>query len=126
MERRRNGFGPHPRDYSYKIPKKVKWAALSAALTSRYSDGSITVIDEISVPEPKTGILVKFLGGLGLKESILIIVPKKMEMLELAVRNIPKVHVARVGELNVYTILRYKKLLITKDAVNRMKEVYLG
>ena len=119
-------FGPHPRDYSYKIPKKVKWAALSAALTSRYSDGSIIVIDEISVPEPKTGILVKFLGGLGLKESILIIVPKKMEMLELAVRNIPKVHVARVGELNVYTILRYKKLLITKDAVNRMKEVYLG
>ena len=49
-----------------------------------------------------------------------------MEMLELAVRNIPKVHVARVGELNVYTILKYQKLLITKDAVNRMKEVYLG
>lgn len=49
-----------------------------------------------------------------------------MEILELSARNIPKVHVARVGELNVYTILRYKKLLITKDAVNRMKEVYLG
>lgn len=69
---------------------------------------------------------MKFLGGLGLKDSILIIVPDKMEILELSARNIPKVHVARVGELNVYTILRYKKLLITKDAVNRMKEVYLG
>jgi large subunit ribosomal protein L4 len=119
-------FGPHPRDYSYKIPKKVKWAALSGALTSRYTDGSVTVIDEISVPQPKTGTLVKFLGGFGLKDSILIIVPDKMEKLELSARNIPKVHVARVGELNVYTILRYKKLLITKDAVNRMKEVYLG
>ena len=119
-------FGPHPRDYSYKVPKKVKWAALSAALTSRYTEGAITVIGEISVPEPKTRTVVNYLGGLGLKKSILIIVPKKMEMLELAVRNIPDVNVARVGELNVYTILKYEKLLITKDAVDRMKEVYLG
>lgn len=119
-------FGPHPRDYSYRIPKKVKWAALSTALTSRLSEGAVKVIDDISVSEPKTKHVMHFLGSLGLKKSILIIVPDKREVLELAVRNIPDVSVTRVGELNVYSILRYKKLLITRDAIHRMKEVYLG
>jgi large subunit ribosomal protein L4 len=119
-------FGPQPRSYSYKLPKKVKWAALSASLTSRYSEGAVTIIDEIPVPEPKTKMVLGLLRGLGLADNVLIIVPNRRETLELAVRNIPNVDVARVGELNVYRILKYKKLLIEKGAVGRMKEVYLG
>jgi len=120
-------FGPKPRDYSYKLPKKVKWAALSSAFTAKLQDGEITIVEDLSLPEPKTKLLVGLLKALGLVEnSILIIIPEKDEVLELAARNIPRVNVARVGELNVYSILAHEKLLIVKGAIERMKEVYIG
>lgn len=119
-------FGPQPRDYSYRLPKKVKWAALSTAISSRYANGDVLVIDEVPLAEPKTRAIASFLKGLDVGPSVLIIVPAKREHLELAVRNIPNADVARVGELNVYKILKYGKIIIEKDAVSRMKEVYLG
>ncbi len=119
-------FGPHPRDYSYKLPKKAKWSALSSALTAKFIDGEVIVIDEIGVPEGKTKKMRAMLDGLGLKNNVLIIVPEKNEPLERASRNIPKVNVARVNELNVYSILSHEKLLISKEAVEKMKEAYLA
>ncbi len=119
-------FGPQPRDYSYKLPKKVKWLALSSALTAKLVDGEVIVIDDISIAEPKTRVVRGMLDTLGLKGKVLMIVPEKNEALELASRNIPKVNVARVNELNVYAILSHDKLLISKDAIEKMKEAYLG
>jgi large subunit ribosomal protein L4 len=119
-------FGPQPRDYSYKLPKKVKWAAFNSALSSRFSDGAVIVIDDLSISEPKTKLLTELLKGFGLKENVLIILPEKNRDVELAARNLPRVNIARVSELNVYTILAHEKLLIVKEAVGRMKEVYLG
>ena len=119
-------FGPLPRDYSYKLPKKAKWAALSSALSAKFADGEIMVMDEINVTEPKTKTMVELLSGIGLRNNVLIIVPDKNINLELAVRNIPRVNVARVKELNVYSVLSHAKLIVTKDAVERMKEAYLG
>jgi len=119
-------FGPLPRDYSYNLPKKAKWAALSSALSAKFADGEIMVMDEINVTEPKTKAMVELLSGIGLKNNVLIIVPDKNINLELAVRNIPRVNVARVKELNVYSVLSHGKLIVTKDAVERMKEAYLG
>jgi large subunit ribosomal protein L4 len=118
-------FGPQPRDYSYKLPKKKKWLALSSALASKLADGEVVVIDELSVDEPKTKAVESLLKTLGLK-NVLIVIPEKNETLELAARNIPRVDVARVNELNVYSILVHEKLLISKDAIERMKEAYLG
>jgi large subunit ribosomal protein L4 len=119
-------FGPKPRDYSYRLPKKVKWGALSSALSAKVADGEVVVVDELTLPGPKTKELAGILKGLGLGNSVLIITPKKDEALELSARNIPNVDVARTGELNVYSILSHDKLLILKDAVERMKEIYLG
>jgi len=119
-------FGPLPRDYSYKLPKKVKWAALSSALSAKLSDGEVVVVDELTVPEPKTRLLVGVLKVLGLNNSTLIIIPEKDVALELAARNIPMVDVVRVSELNVYTILSHEKVILTKGAVEKMKEVYLS
>jgi large subunit ribosomal protein L4 len=119
-------FGPLPRDYSYRLPKKVKWAALSSALTAKLSDNEVKVIDELSLAEPKTKALVEILKGIGLQDSVLIVIPEKDETLELAARNIPRVDVARVSELNTYSILAHEKLLITRGAIERMREVYLG
>jgi large subunit ribosomal protein L4 len=119
-------FGPQPRDYSYKLPKKVKWLALSSALAAKFADEQITVIDELSVKEPRTKLVVEMLKELGLKRNILMIVPEKNEALEMAARNIPGVNVARVNELNVYSVLSHEKLLIARDAIEKMKEAYLG
>jgi large subunit ribosomal protein L4 len=119
-------FGPLPRDYSYKLPKKAKWAALSSALSAKFTDGEIMVMDEINIAEPKTKAAIELLSGLGLKNNVLFVVPDKNDNLELAVRNIPRVNVARVKELNVYSVLSHAKLVVSKDAVERMKEAYLG
>ena len=118
-------FGPQPRDYSYRLPKKAKWLALSSALAAKFADNEVVIIDDLSLVEPKTKAVKSMLKGLGL-DNVLIIVPEKNGNLELAARNIPRVDIARVSELNVYSILAHKKLLILKDAVERLKEVYLG
>jgi large subunit ribosomal protein L4 len=119
-------FGPQPRDYSYKMPRKAKWSALSSALTAKFADGEVIVIDDISMPEAKTKNVKGLIDGLGLKSKVLIIIPEKNEALELASRNMPRVNIARVSELNVYSILSHEKLLILRDAVEKMKEAYLG
>lgn len=118
-------FGPQPRDYSYRLPKKAKWLALSSALAAKFADNEVVIIDDLSLAEPKTKAVKSMLKGLGL-DNVLIIVPEKNGNLELAARNIPKVNIARVSELNVYSILVHKRILILKDAVERLKEVYLG
>ena len=119
-------FGPHPRDYSYKLPKKVKWAALSSALSVKLNDEEVVIVDEIAIREPKTKEVRGFLQGLNLDRDVLIIIPAKNEHLERAARNLPGVSVSRVSELNVYSVLAHEKLLITREAVEKMKAVYLG
>ncbi|MCK5138587.1 MAG: 50S ribosomal protein L4 [Thermodesulfovibrionia bacterium] len=117
-------FGPVKRDYSYKLPKKVKWTALGAALSSKFSDGEILVVKDFSLEKPKTRELVTLLKGLGLK-NVLIILPAEDETIKRAARNVPNVKIGVVGKLNVYEILFHEKLLFTQKAVEKMKEVYL-
>lgn len=119
-------FGPQPRDYSYRIPKKAKWLALSSALAAKLADGEVSVIDELSIAEPKTRALREMLASLGMERNVLLIIPEKNEALELASRNLQRVSVARVSELNVHSVLSHEKLLIAKDAVEKMKEAYSG
>ncbi len=117
-------FGPLRRDYSYKLPKKVKWAALGAAFSAKLSDGEIVVVEDLPIVEPKTKDLVSLLRGLGLN-NVLIILPEDNKAIKLAARNIPNVDITIVGRLNVYEILVHEKLLMTRETVERMKEVYL-
>lgn len=117
-------FGPLPRDYSYKLPKKVKWAALGAAFSAKFADGAIVVIEDLLLSEPKTKDLVALIKGLGLS-NVLIILSEDNKTIRLSARNIPNVDVATVGRLNVYEVLVHEKLLMTRGAVERMKEVYL-
>lgn len=117
-------FGPHPHDYSYKLPRKAKWAALSSSLTAKFADGEVKVIDKINIDKPKTKTVKDLLKGLGIEKSVLIIIPEKHDALELSARNLTKVNVSRVNELNVFMILSHEELLISKDAVEKMKETY--
>ncbi|MBI4654955.1 MAG: 50S ribosomal protein L4 [Nitrospirae bacterium] len=119
-------FGPQPRDYSYRLPKKVKWAGFSSALSAKLADGKVIVVEDLSITEPKTKKLISILTGFGLKDNkVLIIIPDKDNMLELSARNISGVDVRTVNNLNVYDILYHERLFITKKAVELMREVYV-
>ncbi len=114
-------FGPQPRDYSYTLPKKAKKLALKAALSGKFSDGEITVIDEFDIDKPRTKDMVSILNNLGLKgKSILIVLHEKNETVMLSARNIPCVTVKRASDLNPYEVSVHSMLLMTKQAVEKL------
>ena len=116
-------FGPQPRDYSYSLPKKAKKAALYGALSAKYTDGEITVIDGISFEKPRTKDMVALLKSLGLDgKTTLIVIPEKNENVLFSAKNIPGVTVMRVSDLNTYEVAVHNRLLITKQAVEMLAE----
>jgi len=116
-------FGPLPRNYSYKLPKKVKNLAVKAALSIKMAEGAITVIDGFSLDRPKTKDMIATLKNLGLeRERVLIITPEKDEAVARSARNIPKIKVVRSSDLNSYDVMVSSRLLITKGAVSRFDD----
>ena len=109
-------FGPQPRSYAQKIPRKIRRAALRSALSLRNQEGRITVLDSIELPEIKTRLLVAELEKLGV-EDVLIVTAERDRSLELAGRNLPKVRVLAVAGLNVRDILARENLVLVGDAV---------
>ena len=117
-------FAPKPRDYSYKLPKKIKRLALKSALSSKVRDNEIIVVDSLVLDKPKTKDMVKILSNLNAGKKTLVVIPERDENVILASRNIPGVKTAYVNTVNVYDILNCDSFLITKDAVNKVEEVY--
>jgi len=109
-------FGPSPRDYSYRLPKSARRAALRSALAAKAKDGKLLVLDKIEIDPPKTKVVAQMLAGLQI-DSALIIVADAHPALERAARNLPMVKVLRAAGANVYDILRYPYLVVTQDAV---------
>jgi large subunit ribosomal protein L4 len=116
-------FGPQPRDYSYALPKKARRLALKAALSGKFADGEIIVIDELAFEKPRTKDMVSVLKGLELEgKSTLIVVPEHDETVLRSARNIPGVTVMRVTDLNSYDVAAHARLLITRRAVEKLSE----
>ena len=116
-------FAPKPRDYSFKLNKKVKRLALKSALTTKVNDGKFVVVDEINLPEMKTKEMVKVLNNLNVNKS-LVVLEDANEKAVVAARNIPTVKTASVSTINVYDILKYDSVVVTKVAVEKIEEVY--
>jgi large subunit ribosomal protein L4 len=112
-------FGPQPRDYSYRLPASARRAALCAALALKLKEESLVVLDKIDVEPAKTKVVAALLDGLGLS-SALIITAEENPNLERAASNLPKVKVLRAAGANVYDILNYKHLVLTRDAVEAL------
>ena len=111
-------FGPVPRSYRHKLPKKMRRAALLSALSQWARDGAITVVEELEISEYKTKAVVKILSALGLSgEEVLVVIDAAKPVLEASVRNLPGVGLVRAEGLNVYDVLRHPKLLLTRAAV---------
>src|SRR5437867_10100019 len=111
-------FGPQPRDYAYRLPKTARKAALRAALASRHTAGTLLVVDDLRLPEPKTKRMIECLRGLGLEgASVLIVLARADAAIQRAARNLPHVKVLVAEGLNVYSVLGHTHLVLTRAAL---------
>lgn len=117
-------FGPKPRDYSYKLPKKVKRLAMKSALSSKAENNEVIVVDNLRLEEIKTKEMKNVLSNLNASKKALIVMDEKDENVVMSARNIPNVITATVNTLNVYDILNFDSFIITKDAVKKVEEVF--
>ena len=116
-------FAPKPRDYSQKMNKREKQIALFSVLTSKVQDDKLIVVDSLDMETPKTAAFVKVLGNLK-ADKALVVTSEKNDNLVLSARNIPDVKTVPTNAINVFDILNHEALVITKDAVKAIEEVY--
>ncbi len=109
-------FGPDPRSYAYKVPKKVRKLALKMALSSKLKEENLIVLDALELDRIKTKDFLEILEALSI-ENALIVTDKKDEKLELSARNLPKIKILRTEGLNVYDILKYKCLVLLEASI---------
>lgn len=116
-------FGPTPRSYAYKLPKKVRRLAIKSALSSKVKDEELLVLDQLALDQPKTSEMVRILKNLGADRKALVVGDSLDEVVYLSARNLPGVKVIRTDGLNVLDVLHHDKVIFTRDAVARVEEV---
>jgi len=117
-------FGPTPRSFSYTVPKKVRRLALKSALSSKFADSKMIVVEDMNLSEIKTAAVAKALKDLGAGASSLVVLEGANKNAELSARNIKDVKTAYVNTINVFDILKYDSFIATKAAVEKIEEVY--
>lgn len=118
-------FGPHPRDYGYKLPKKIRRLALRSALSDRAAAERVSVVEDFTMDAPKTAEMAGLLGGMALEgRHTLMVLPAGAEMLYKSLRNLKGVRVLRYTDLNAYSILWADNVVFTKEALSGVEEVF--
>ena len=117
-------FAPKPRDYSYRLNKKVKRLALKSALSAKAAAGDLVVIDEIKMDEVKTKNFKGFLNAVGADKKVLVVTPEVNQNVVLSARNIPGCVTTFANLINVYDIVNANKLVVDKAAVAKIEEVF--
>lgn len=117
-------FAPKPRDYRYTISKKLKRLAMKSALSSKVEEKEIIVLDSLSFGAPKTKEMIKVLENVKAAKKALIVMADKDENIIKSAANIPGVKTTLVTTMNVYEIINHTSFIITKDAINKIEEVY--
>lgn len=116
-------FAPKPRDFSFKLNKKVKRLALKSALTSKVNEEKFVVVEELKLSEIKTKEMQKVLNNLKINKGLVVLEENNRNVV-LSTRNIPNVKTAGVNTINVYDILKYETFVVTKEALSKIEEVY--
>lgn len=119
-------FGPKQRSFKYSLPKKIKRLALKSALSAKVADSELIVLDQLKFDTPKTKEMIKVLQNLKVQTKALIVLVEKDKGVEKSASNIPGVMTTYVNTLNVYDILNHDNLILTKEALERLEEVYAG
>lgn len=117
-------FGPQPRDYTVRMPKKLKRAALKSALTTKYNNNELIVLDQLVMEEPKTAEIVKLLNNLKVEGKAVILTAESAPAVYKSARNIPLVSTGVVANINTYQVLNSGALILTQDAVAKLEEVF--
>lgn len=116
-------FAPKPRSYRVSVPKSMRRVAMKSVLTSKVQENEMIVLEDLSLETPKTKEMMKMINAFEVKKA-LIVTAESNENVYKSARNIPGVTVVPVNNINVYDLLKYEKLIITKDAVSKIEEVY--
>ena len=116
-------FAPVPRDYSFKLNKKEKRAALKSALTSKVQGNSLIVVDELKFDEIKTKNFVNVMNNLKVQKG-LVVIPENDANVVMSARNVAEIDTTLVNTINVYDVMKAKTVVLTKDAVAKIEEVY--
>ncbi len=117
-------FGPRPRDYSYQVPKKIKRLALKSALSAKVNDGLVLVLDALTMAEPKTKEMIRILKNLQATDGALLVTASQSWAVDKSASNIPGVKTLDARRLNVYDLLGHHNLILTKDALTCVEEVF--
>lgn len=118
-------FGPTPeKNHKQKVPRKVKRRALQSALSAKFRDNKLAVIDGIKLDEPKTKKIKEILGNLKIEERTLLVIDEPDENIEKSARNLPEVDVALAHQLNVLDLLTHEYLVLTREALQKVEEVF--
>ena len=117
-------FAPKPRDYSYSVPKKVKRLAIKSVLTSKVQENEIIVLDSLSFDAPKTKEMVKVLENIKAAKKAVIVMAEKDENVIKSAANIPGIKTTIVSAMNTYEVLNATSFIVTKEAVQKIEEVY--
>lgn len=117
-------FAPKPRDYSYKLPKQVKRLALMSALSSKAANNEIIVLDDIQMETAKTKEMVKILANIKAAKKAMFVLPEVNKNVVLSARNLKGIRTELVSTMNVYQILNHSSFVTTKQAIEKIQEVY--
>lgn len=117
-------FAPKPRSYRYTIPKKVRRLAMLSALSSKVAENEMIVLEDLKFDEPKTKEMIKVLENVNAGKKALIVMTEKDENVVRSAANIPGVKTVLVSTMNVYEIINHNNFIATKDAINKIEEVY--
>lgn len=117
-------FAPKPRDYRYTVPKKVRRLAMKSMLTSKVTENEIIVLDSLTMTEAKTKEMIKILANVKAAKKALIVLSEKDDLIIKSAANIPGVTTTLVTTMNVYEILNHTSFIVTKEAINKIEEVY--
>jgi len=119
-------FGPKPHQYKSKVPKKMRRAALKSALSDKVNEGKLIVVDDFAIDEPKTKKMVNLLNQLNISGGTLVVSAQTDQNIILASRNLPKVNTILARQLNVLDILNHDYLMMSKEALQQVEEVFGG
>jgi large subunit ribosomal protein L4 len=116
-------FGPHPRDYSYELPRKVRRLAMKSALSSKVKNGNILVLEDLKLRSPRVKEMLEIMASLNIGKKALLVTLDKDPNVIYSSRNLPGVKAVQASGLSVYDILNHDQLIITKEALARVEEV---
>ncbi len=119
-------FGPSPRDYTQRTPKRMRWAALKASLSSRARDGELLVVDKLNLAEAKTKYIVSALASLNVTGTVLLVADGAEPEVLRAAKNVPKLKMMPAFQLNTVDLLKHRRIIMTVDAVREAERIWGG